>query len=68
MGSKWNVQTAVAIWAACVVVWAIFGYVQSKGDWTSVLGAGLIAGTVTWAILFAINRSGRFGPKPGGDS
>ena len=61
MGSRWNVQTTLAIWAACVVVWGIFGFVQGKGAWSSVIGAGLIAGTVTFAILFAINRSGKFG-------
>ena len=66
MGTKWNLQTTVAIWVACVVVWGIFGFIQGKGDWTSVLGAGLIAGTITWALLVAVNRSGRFGPRAGG--
>jgi len=54
----------VAIWAACVVVWGIFGFVQSKGEWTSVLGAGLIAGSVTAAIVIALNRAGKLGGKP----
>jgi len=63
MTITWLAQTMVAMGAAWVVGWGIFGYVESKGEWTLVLGAGLIAGSVTAAIVIALNRAGKLGGK-----